>query len=345
MTDYRSSHEGVIYQAARPMPPFELAEDCPGPTSLEASESREHRKYAYTDACCADAQNHAYLFRHSGWQPYRSLIRESLVRLDTNASKLIRWDTCGQHVTVWQDPENPKRLQLRGSYCRSRWCLPCAQARSRVIANNLHQAIDDRPSRFMTLTLRHTTEPLADQIDRLYLAFRALRRRSLWMRNVDAGAWFLELAYNAERDEWHPHLHVIVLGRFIRHDDLRTAWLAVTGDSPICDIRMVRDPDQAARYVAKYASKPFNVKYVRYEDRLDEAIGALRSRRLCGTFGDWRHVHLNEVPRDDAEWVYLGVLGMIIVRANAGSEHALGILSDLDALYGHYGNVSDAAPP
>lgn len=333
MTDPHNDAESVLFQAARPLPPFELQEDFPAPTSLEASESREHRQYEYTDTLCGPAKDRACAFRHSGWTPYRALIRDALKRCGFDQTYLIRWDCCGEHVSVYQDAENPDRLQLRGSYCRSRWCQPCAVQRSRVIANNLHAAIDNRPCRFMTLTLRHTDDSLGDQVDRLYDAFRRLRRRRLWLRNVDAGAWFLELAYNRERDEWHPHLHVIVQGRFIRHDDLRSAWLACTGDSPICDIRMVRDPDQAARYVAKYASKPFNVKFVRYEDRLDEALLALRSRRLCGTFGDWRHVHLNEVPRDDTDWVYVGRLGVIIWRAEHGSEHAVGILSSLDACY------------
>lgn len=314
---------------ARPLltalPPFELHDDSCDRTSLDALETGLPTPVdeSYEDVQAASAMSSN--FRHSGWRNWRLRIYDALKRIGTDHVVLHRFQSCGDWCTAWRDPERPERYQVRGNFCRHRYCLPCATNRARIIATNLHAQLETCTARFLTLTLKHEREPLADQIDRLYEAFARLRRRGLWLRNVNAGAWFLEVRYNAGTDEWHPHLHVLITGKYIAHSELKQAWHEVTGDSFIVHITIVRSAKQAAQYVCKYASKPMDYSYVRHQDRLDEAIVAMHNRRLCGTFGDWRRLKLHETPSDETDWVYVGNLGRMLRDARRGNDqyHAI----------------------
>jgi hypothetical protein len=64
-------------------------------------------------------------------------------------------------------------------------------------------------------------------------------------------------------------------------------------------------------------------------NRLDEAVLALKGKRLCLTFGKWRGLKLTE--RVDAErWLNLGSLTEFIDRAEAGDQAAATILRALE---------------
>lgn len=52
------------------------------------------------------------------------------------------------------------------------------------------------------------------------------------------------------------HAHAIVYGPYIAQKKLSESWRKMTGDSFIVDIRAIRSPQKAARYVLKYISKP-----------------------------------------------------------------------------------------
>jgi hypothetical protein len=111
--------------------------------------------------------------------------------------------------------------------------------------------------------------------------------------------------------------------------DLAAAWLKITGDSHIVDIRFVRSPDRVAAYITKYASKPLTGEVARDPDALDEAVTALAGRRLCTTFGLWRGIPLLEPP-EDGEWFKLGTLNDFLDRALNGDTYAMDVLAKVD---------------
>jgi hypothetical protein len=147
---------------------------------------------------------------------------------------------------------------------------------------DLVRAMDSR--RFLTLTLRSTNAPLADQLDRLIDCFRRLRRLNLWKTHVAGGVWAIEVTWSAERGQWHPHLHAIIDGTYLPWAALRDAWSAITGDSSIVDIRRCDDARDAARYISSYIGKLADVASLP-EARVVEYAAALHRRRLSGTFG------------------------------------------------------------
>lgn len=148
-------------------------------------------------------------------------------------------------------------------------------------------AMDGKPTTFITLTLSGKGEPLTELIDRLYKHFRALRQHPVWSGAVQGGAAFLEVKYSDKARRWHPHLHIICHAKFVQQSELSLAWRSITKDSFIVDIRRVKDVGHAAKYVTKYASKPLNTSFAMSPILLDEAVVALKGRRLCLCFGTW----------------------------------------------------------
>jgi hypothetical protein len=169
-----------------------------------------------------------------------------------------------------------------------------------VIRANLEPLLKDKTVRFVTLTLKHSDMPLAQCLDRLNECFATLRKTAFWRDKVDGGVAFLEVKHSPTTDRWHPHFHLICTGRYIPQQALKEAWLAVTGDSHVVDVRLVHDEKQVTHYVTKYVSKPAPNELYREPRHLDEAIMAMKGRRLVDTFGEWRGTALckNETLTD-----------------------------------------------
>ncbi len=193
------------------------------------------------------------------------------------------------------------------------------------MAGNALELLRGKEIRFLTLTIKTDGELLTESLDKLYKAFQALRRRRIWTRAVDGGVAFLENKWNEPTKRWHPHLHCLIEGRYIDKTRLAHAWYEVTGDSYIIDIRRPPNNATVARYVTKYAGKPFNNTFLARPELLDEAIHALRGRKLALTFGRWRGLKLTAVA-DDGCWEHVSSLQYMLQRAGSGDLEALDIL-------------------
>jgi hypothetical protein len=185
--------------------------------------------------------------------------------------------------------------------CHNRWCPACAKARSTIYAANIREwcSTQRRSIRFITLTLRHNDTPIKDQVDRINRSFLAIRRRSWWKSHVSGGVSFIEIKLGKD-NRYHVHCHLIVEGNYMPVNELSDEWHAVTGDSPIVDVRAISNIDVVAGYVAKYGSKPIDRSIIFQPSRLIECIRALHGRRLATTFGSWKSLKLNQAP-DESE--------------------------------------------
>jgi hypothetical protein len=183
--------------------------------------------------------------------------------------------------------------------------------------------------RFLTLTLKHSDSPLAEQLDRLYACFRRLRRAGFWQRAVDGGAAVLEIGHGHTDDRWHVHLHCLLQGRFVPHAEIKAEWWRITGDSNIVDIRPVYSASHAAKYVTKYITKPLASTIVNKPAPLAELIEACSRRRLVLTWGCWRGVRLS-APLDTTAWKTLLPLDELYLRRDDGDDDAYALLSELE---------------
>lgn len=280
-------------------------------------------------------------FRHRGWHRARTLVDASLRRTHQSVSRITAFQACGHGSYVYRTVDPPHKYRLGGSSCRDRFCIPCANDRSRVLAHNALAALGTEPVRFLTLTLKHSDEPLAAQLDRLYRCFSKLRQRSFWKRKVRGGAAFLETTWSDKSHAWHPHLHCLVHGKYLDRSPLSALWLQVTGDSMVIDVRLIRDRLVIARYVTKYVSKPLNNTFVNRPPLLDELVTATRRRRLCITFGDWRGIQLT-ADTSDREWESIGSFYHVCHEARRGDPFALEALRQICP--GHEQHAIDALP-
>jgi hypothetical protein len=169
--------------------------------------------------------------------------------------------------------------------CGHRLCPACQRGRSIRLARTIATALEKWSAvRFSTLTLAATSEPLMDQVSRLQAAFRELRRTVLWRKHVRGSVWTIQVTWNATTSRWHPHLHLLLNGSYLPQPQLKKAWLKVTGDSYIVDIRAVHDRRQASRYIASYVAKAAELAGWPPE-RILEYARALHAKRTFGTTG------------------------------------------------------------
>lgn len=271
----------------------------------------------------------AVTFRHSGWSRPRRLIRQALVDLRTPLRPLARFDTCGSEPWVVVDPEDSSRLAIHSNHCHSRWCTPCSRERAARIIGNLKVTLNEGDIRFLTLTMKHTDTPLSAQIDRIYDAFRKLRRAPFWAKAVKGGCAVLELKHSHRTQLWHVHLHCLLDGSYLPKEDVKAEWWRITGDSHVIDIKQCHDAEHASHYVVKYITKPVPSSVINKPGQLLEMMAAIAHRRLVLTWGSWRGVRLSE-PLDLTAWKSIASLATLYHRRELGDVDAWLILSHLE---------------
>ena len=206
-------------------------------------------------------------------------------------------------------------VHVASNACRLRWCPICNRSKSTYITHSVKPWIESlKTARFLTLTLKHSNAPLAAQITKLYADFRKLRKDTQFKKLCSGGVWFFQIKLSGESQQWHPHIHCILSGKYIGHEWLSRKWLYITKSSKIVDIRMVRDPEKAATEVARYSASPSQLSKLNGSERL-EVFDAMHRRRMCGTWGKAKGVSLS-APKsvDKAKYEDLGnyciVLGL-----------------------------------
>ena len=186
-------------------------------------------------------------------------------------------------------------VRVASSRCNLRWCPLCIKTKRFIMQASIIPWVKAaQKPKFITLTLKHSKEPLPAQIDRLYKSFKLLRGRKLWKDRIKGGLWFFQVKWSAKSDSWHPHLHVICEGRYVNNRNLQSTWLDITGDSMVVDIRAVKDPKKTAEYVSRYATAPANMDDLSDAEAV-EVFDAMAGRRVCGTFGTGKAIQL--VPK------------------------------------------------
>jgi hypothetical protein len=199
------------------------------------------------------------------------------------------------------------KVRVSSNNCRLRWCPLCANAKKVFISRNLKSwLLRANYPKLLTVTLLHSNAPLAHQVNHLYQSFRKLRKSKLLRRTVTGGIWFFQIKFNPQSNQWHPHIHALITGKYIPHGSLSRLWLSITHTSKIIDIRSVTDFDKATFEVSRYCARPSCVKDIP-ENHRSELFSAMHGRRLCGSWGSGRSVPLSRpLDSDDGNWVRLG---------------------------------------
>lgn len=295
-------------------------------TSLDHLETN-HQAVDRTEVVLPQADLRPYLSQ-TLCDPNRSKILDALKLTDASDNAVHRFATCGTHAWVFANVTDPDNLQVRSDACRSRWCPVCSARRGSEIAGNMRKIVAGKDTRLMTLTLKHSTSSLKDQLDRLYRCFLRLRRSRDWSQRVRGGIQVLEIKLARDGASYHPHLHVIVDGEYYPHQLLSHQWWSITGDSKIVDVRRIDSTTDAVKYLTKYLSKPADQQLIDRPDRLAEVITQTKGRRFVFAFGTLK-ISLTRKPPDDSQWMPIAPLSELIDRARKGDEFAVTLLDRL----------------
>lgn len=294
----------VLAKLAKPPPSVHTLE-----TSCRKPTEGSQRSYTRTslDPATPDHERQDYSYRGYLLKPRIDSYRRALeiyaaVDGSFGGKFSSRLQSCRKYAWFVQSSVT-KKLRVMSSRCKLRWCPICRDV-SRMIVTS---AVGDwlrlqRHPKMITLTLLHSDDPLSFQIKRLYDSFLKLRRRAYFQRLITGGVWFFQLKFNSTTEQWHPHIHCLVAGKFLPHNRLKNLWLKITGDSYVVDIRPVRDHEACSNEVARYATSPADITAVNLERALD-IYQATKHRRICGSWGSARSLILKPTPlEDNGEW-------------------------------------------
>lgn len=248
------------------------------------------------------------------------------VHADKVAKKLCE---CGRYAAMYQDPTDGELIQSQAR-CKSRLCPRCNAMRSAQLQGNIEEHLEKLNSpRMLTLTLKHSRDPLKDQLKHLYESYRRLRRSKQYKAKIKGGVAVCEVTYNPADEQWHPHLHVLVDGEFWRQADISQAWEKASNGSKIVDIRMIHDRSKAGRYVAKYVAKIGDVDGIPTE-KIPELALALHGLRMVQTSGSlYGSTHNKKPEARDEPLEYVAHLGPLADAAADGDDEAKRVVETL----------------
>lgn len=257
------------------------------------------------------------------------------------ANKSVIWgqkaailDNCNSQMGVFDGGK------FYGTFCRERICPMCQRRLSLKTYAQLQNVVgrlDVNNYLLLTLTVRNCKGwLLPSTITAMNKAFSLLWRTCL-SHSVRGCFRALEVTYNADRDDFHPHFHAILSvdddyfssSKYINVENLISCWRTCwNGDGDgWADIRPIKDIQSGVAEVAKYAVKPFDLSDDDLTlNMLDSLYIALRGRRLTQSFGDiktslkavkdeYRESEKHD-PHDCIEWYHWN--GKTFVPRNGG---------------------------
>src|SRR5690625_5141795 len=221
------------------------------------------------------------------------LVSERIV--SENTLKLIK--ECNTFMMMIADENLENKKQHKGNTCKNRFCPICAWKKSRkdALALSVMMAYlkQEENKEFIFLTLTAPNVPageLNDEIKHYNHSFKKLMERKEVKAIVKGYVRKLEITYNEERDDYHPHFHVLIAvdknyfnnsWSYIKRDRWLELWKQVTKNPLITqvDVRKVRDSkDDKVYEIAKYSAKDSD--YLINQDVFDVFYKALKGKRL-----------------------------------------------------------------
>ena len=241
-------------------------------------------------------KNQDILDKHTKKKRKNGILAYFMENLVSESSlELIR--DCNTFMMMVADEGMENKKQHKGNSCKNRFCPICAwkKAKKDALALSVMMAYLklEKKKEFIFLTLTAPNVPaeeLNDEIKHYNQSFQRLMQRKEVKRVVKGYARKLEITYNKERDDYHPHFHVLIAVnksyftqtiQYINRDRWLELWQQVTKNSLITqvDVRKVRNTkDDKVYEIAKYSAKDSD--YLINQDVFEVFYKALKGKRL-----------------------------------------------------------------
>lgn len=243
--------------------------------------------------------------------------------------KCLRIRYCGSDPWLVQDTADPTHYAIRADDCGCRYCHRCGPRLRYRRLQMMADIMRGQRLRFLTLTRRSPRERLKTAIAELKRAFKRLRKSEMWRENVKGCIAVLEVKHNPDTNSWHVHYHCLITGHYMPQARLSDLWLAATGDSPVVDIRAVRDTATAVRYVAKYLAKGSLLAAITTPTAVTELLTDTVGVRDIERFGSLRRNPRQNSQEPKRRWKIVKHLSAVIRDAAEGSMQDLAMLQSL----------------
>ena len=242
-------------------------------------------------------------------------------------SRMKDLEECADELLFLQDAEGNRRLK-QGNFCRIRVCPMCNWRRSLKLFSQVSAVTDailaEKKARFIfvTLTVQNVRgDVLRETIDKINKAFKYIVDKHQTFapakklkENLLGYMKAEEITYNADRDDFHPHIHAILEVRpsyfkngYIKQKDWTAMWRAALGVDydPLVDVRNIKGGTaKAVAEVAKYPVKMDGILKIKDKDKAAKALVELYSaifRRRLVTFGGDFKEYRKRLQLDDVE--------------------------------------------
>lgn len=193
-------------------------------------------------------------------------------------------DSCGTFFKFMgcKTVKHGKRLK-RASFCKCRMCVLCQSRRALVVQKRVLDMVRWHREKYptdvallLTLTVPNVIgEKLGKSLDDVHGGCQRLMQRKAVKSVVRSSFRATEITYNHDREDYHPHLHILLMvspeyfyrenGLYLIRDEWLRLWQESMRDDSITqvDIRRVDDKGEGTfesivAEVAKYATKPLS---------------------------------------------------------------------------------------
>lgn len=186
----------------------------------------------------------------------------------------INMHKCCDFITLAADINGEvKPTQI--SFCKQKYCPTCSKRKSLrayAIGMRLFEELEnDYAFIHMVLTIKNCpAERLRETIKKLHSSSSKLLRSEI-LEVFKGVLRCLEISYNQERNEYHPHLHCLVAVNksyfksryYVSQQILANEWANIVGQSyASVYITRIKEPEKAVAEICKYCLKPIDIDNV-----------------------------------------------------------------------------------
>ena len=245
----------------------------------------------------------------------RNQLLQTFIGKHVTDSTLLRIKECNTFMLFLADKTLEHKKLHGANSCKHRFCPVCSWRKARKNAlkiSILMQYIKEEENKefiFLTLTAPNVkADELNDEIKHYNQSFKRLMERKEVKAAVKGYVRKLEVTYNKDRDDYHPHFHVVLAvnksyftdkNYYISRDRWLELWQQSTKNPSITqvDIRRVKHTDNKKEVseIAKYSAKDSD--YLQNEKVFDAFYNTLSGKRLIvysGLFKDASKMYENK---------------------------------------------------
>lgn len=245
----------------------------------------------------------------------KNQLLQTLISSHVTEKTLERVKDCNTFLFMVADKTMEKTKLHRSNNCEHRFCPVCTWKKARknalkisILMQYLKQE-ENKEFLFLTLTAPNVkADELNDEIKHYNKSFQRLMQRKEVKAAVKGYVRKLEVTYNKDRDDYHPHFHVILTvnksyftdkNYYINRDRWLELWQQSTKNPLITqvDVRRVKHTENKKEVseIAKYSAKDSD--YLQDETVFNTFFKSLSGKRLIvysGLFKDASKLYENK---------------------------------------------------